>query len=135
MGWLGHVYALSGRLAAALPLLEEGVKRAESVRMMWALLRALIQPGEGYLLAGRRDDAAQAAERALALAEKHADRANGAQTLRLLGELASRRVPPDLTSAEQHLCRALATAEALGMRPLMERRRLDAGRLSARAGD
>src|SRR5215211_5380930 len=58
------------------------------------------------------------AERALTLARAHQERGHQAYALRLLGDIAARREPPESESAETHYRQALALAEELGMRPL-----------------
>ena len=49
---------------------------------------------------------------------QHQERGNQAYALRLLGEIAARREPPEIEQAEAHYRQALALAEELGMRPL-----------------
>ena len=51
--------------------------------------------GEAQLLAGRLEEAHALAERALALAREHQERGHQAYALRLLGEIAARREPPE----------------------------------------
>ena len=75
-------------------------------------------PGEAQLLAGRLEEAHALAERTLALAHEHQERGHQAYALRLLGDIAARRDPPELDQAEAHYRQALALAEELGMRPL-----------------
>ena len=60
-----------------------------------------------------------AAERALELARAHQGRGQLSYALRLLGDIAARREPPESASAETYYHQALALAEELGMRPLM----------------
>src|SRR5262249_45518210 len=43
---------------------------------------------------------------------------NEAYALRLLGDIASHRIPPDVDQAAAHYHQALALTEELGMRPL-----------------
>jgi tetratricopeptide (TPR) repeat protein len=75
--------------------------------------------GEAQLLAGRLEEAHALAERALALAREYRERGQQAYTLRLLGDIAAQREPPEAEQAEAHYRQALALAEELGMRPLV----------------
>ncbi|MGH7772993.1 MAG: tetratricopeptide repeat protein, partial [Candidatus Binatia bacterium] len=132
---LGYAYALSGRSADAIPLLEEAVERpiltavqeAQSLRTIWL--------SEAYLLAGREADARAAAQRALGLARQHKERGHEAYTLRLLGEIAAREDPPIIKEAEDHYRQALALAEELGMRPLIAHCHVGLGKLNRRIGN
>jgi tetratricopeptide (TPR) repeat protein len=108
---LGHAYALSGRVAEALPLLEQAV--AEGGHTMWTTCLS-----EAYLLAGQIDKASTLAGHALALAHERKERGFQAWALRLRGEIASQGGPPETESAEAYYQHAVALAEELGMRPL-----------------
>jgi len=132
---VGHAYASCGRVAEAFPLMEQAVAQGASLRAMWWQSRRTTHLGEAYLVAGRLQDAEATGERALVLADAHGERANRAYALRLLGEVAFRRSPPDFEAAEHHLREALALAEELGMRPLTARCQLDLGQLYRRAGE
>ena len=132
VGSLGHAYALAGRLSDAVPTLEEAVALGVSMGAMWWQARRLAELGEAYLLAGRVDDAMVMAEDALAVADAHGERANRAYVLRLLGEVASRRTPPDFEAADRQLSQALAVAEDLGLRPLAAHCRRGLGTLDRR---
>jgi class 3 adenylate cyclase/tetratricopeptide (TPR) repeat protein len=131
---IGHVYALSGRSAEAISLLEEAVERpirtvtleSQSLRTTWL--------SEAYLLNGREADARAAAQRALGLARQHKERGHEAYTLRLLGEIAAHKDPPDVGDAEDHYRQALALAEELGMRPLIAHCHVGLGKLYRRIG-
>ena len=70
------------------------------------------------MLAGRPEEAYAHAERALAHAREYQERGHEAYALRLLGDIAARREPPDLEQAEAHYQHALVLAGELGMRPL-----------------
>ena len=70
------------------------------------------------MLAGHLEEAYTLAEGALALTRAHQERGNQAYALRLLGDIAARREPPDIEQAEAHYQHALALARELGMRPL-----------------
>ena len=129
---LGYAYALSGRVAEAVPLLEQGVGSNVSTAGMHLLWRIYLS--EAYLLAGRRDEASQLARRALELARQHNERANQAWVLRLLGEIAMQSDPPECEPAEAHYHKTLALAEELGMRPLQAHCHLGLGTLYATTG-
>jgi tetratricopeptide (TPR) repeat protein len=75
------------------------------------------------------EDAHALAERALALARTHQERGNEAYALRLLGDIAARREPPDAEPAETFYRQALALADDLGMRPLVAHCHLGLGML------
>jgi tetratricopeptide (TPR) repeat protein len=129
---LGTAYALSGRKAEALPLLEQAVTQATAMRSNTSLWTA--QLGLGYLLAGRLEGALQAAQGALALAQTQGERGYQAHALLLLGDIHTQRQPPAGAPAETHYREALALAEELGMRPLQAHCHLGLGTLYARSG-
>ena len=88
--------------------------------------------GEAYGLADRLEDALEVAGRALTLARERGHRPYEAWALRLLGEIAARRDPPE--HADGHYRDALALAEELGMRPLVAHCHLGLGKLYRRTG-
>ncbi len=90
--------------------------------------------GEAQLLAGRLEEAQALAERALALAREHQRRGEEAYALRLIGEIAARREPPESPSAEAYHQQALALADELGMRPLLAHCHLGLRQLYAKSG-
>jgi tetratricopeptide (TPR) repeat protein len=128
-GWLGAVYALSGRVTEGLSLLEEGQKAHESFQTL-----IVAQMGEACLLADRFDDAVTFAGRALGLARERRQRGYEAWTLHLLGEIAARPGSVSSGIAEGHYRQALALADELGMRPLLSRCHLALGTLYGRTG-
>jgi class 3 adenylate cyclase/tetratricopeptide (TPR) repeat protein len=132
---LGLAYALSGRISEAPPLLEHGVEQATATRAMaWhSLLVAWL--AQARLLAARHDDAAHLAARALNVSREHRERGNQAWALRILGEIALHREPPEIEQAEVHYREARALAEELGMRPLVAHCHLGLGKLHGRTGD
>jgi tetratricopeptide (TPR) repeat protein len=131
---LGYAYALSGRSAEAIPLLEEAVERPVSAASNEGKSLRTIWLSEAYLLAGRGADARAAAQRALGLARQHKERGHEAYTLRLLGEIAAREDPLDIGQAENHYRQALALSEELGMRPLIAHCHVGLGNLYRRIG-
>src|SRR5262249_37753871 len=64
----------------------------------------------------------------------HQERGNEAYALRLLGDIAARREPPQRAQAEAHYRQALALAEELGMRPLQAHCHRGLGTLYATIG-
>jgi tetratricopeptide (TPR) repeat protein len=119
LGFLGYAYALSGRLAEAFPLLEQAVAwGASRLHMTGNYALWVTHLGEAYLLGDRLEDAYQLAERVLARTRDLKHRGHEAYALRLLGEVAAQRTPPDVDGAVAHYRKALALAEELGMRPL-----------------
>jgi tetratricopeptide (TPR) repeat protein len=83
---------------------------------------------------GRLGDAHALAEQALAHAHAHQERGNQAYALRLLGDIAARREPPESDQAGEYYCQALALAEELGMRPLVAHCHHGLGRLYGQTG-
>jgi class 3 adenylate cyclase/tetratricopeptide (TPR) repeat protein len=115
---LGYALALSGHLGEALPLLEQAVQQAASTNRLYLQPRRVAWLSEAYLLDGRVDEAMTTAHEALGLSRKHKARGYEAWALRISGEIACRREPPAIASAEAHYRQALVLAEELGMRPL-----------------
>jgi class 3 adenylate cyclase/tetratricopeptide (TPR) repeat protein len=126
---LGAAYGRSGRVADALPLLEQAVEHAVAMGMMGHQSISLAWLSEGYLLAGRVDDALSLAERALHLSRSHKEQGNEAWTLRFLGEIATHHDPEAPTKAEDYYRQAMGLAEKLEMRPLAGHCHFGLGRL------
>jgi tetratricopeptide (TPR) repeat protein len=122
---LACAYALAGRGPDAGAILEQ-VGALESCRFPTPL-----RGGEAYLRTRRVEEAHRLAQRALLDAREHTMRGWEAWARWLLGEVAVRRDPPDVASAEAHYQQALALAEALGMRPLQAHCHLGLGTLFA----
>jgi tetratricopeptide (TPR) repeat protein len=131
---LGCAYALAGRVAEALPLLEQAEQRGASTANMGGYSLRVGYVSEAYLLVGRMQEAVHFAGRALALARTHKERGHEAWILRLLGEIASHRQRLEVEQAEGHYQQALALAEALGMRPLQAHCHRGLGTLYSQTG-
>jgi len=112
---LGSTYLLTGRTAEALPLLEEAAAHDRSLGFLHGHSLVLALLAQGYLRAGRLDDAGRTGGEALALARKLGERGWEAWTHWGLGELAAER---KASEAAGHYRAALALATELGMRPL-----------------
>jgi tetratricopeptide (TPR) repeat protein len=89
---------------------------------------------EAYLRAGRLAEAGIQAQRALECSREHQERGHEAYALRLLGEVAAQRTPPEMEKAEAYYRQGLALAEELGMRPLMAHCHRSLGTLYGRMG-
>ena len=113
---LGAAYALAGRSAEALALLEQVVKQA--VANDWRRSRRVASLSEAYVRVGCLGEGGRYAQQALELARTHRERGHEAYALHLLGEVAARRSPPQVELAAAHYQQALTLAEELGMRPL-----------------
>jgi tetratricopeptide (TPR) repeat protein len=130
---LGYAYALSGRAAEALPLLERAAHRSPSTGTV-GLSLVIRFLGEALVLAGRVDDARPLARDALARSRDHRERGYEAWALRLLGEIAKHSDSLDTEAGEGHYRQAMALATELGMRPLVAHCHFGLGTLYRRAG-
>jgi tetratricopeptide (TPR) repeat protein len=115
-GSLGHAYALQGRLAEGLALVEEAV--SESIRRGAPFAAPFANLSEVCRLAGRFDEAWQHAWQALDLARQQKTRGHEAHALYELGAIQAHTDAPDTAQAEAYYQQALTLAEELGMRPL-----------------
>jgi tetratricopeptide (TPR) repeat protein len=129
---LGYAYGLAGRLREAVPLLERAVDSDVSLKIIGGHSLLVTWLGEAYLQGGRPVEALDCASRALRLSQQHKERGNHAYALQLLGEIGSRRDPPDREAAETNYAQALALATELGMRPLVAHCHLGLGKLYRR---
>jgi tetratricopeptide (TPR) repeat protein len=132
---LGAAYAHAGRLAEALPLLEEAVERAAAVKLKANQSLRLARFAEAHLMAARPESAFSLAAQALDLAQEHRERGYEANALRLLASVEIERETPALERAEEGYRKALALAEQLGMRPLQGHCQYGLGQLYKRRGD
>jgi tetratricopeptide (TPR) repeat protein len=131
---LGAAYTLGGRVADAVPLLTQTMERAPATETVAFQASCRLALGEAQVLASRLEEAHTLAEGTLAHACAHQEQGNEAYALRLLGDIAAHRVPPDVDQAEAHYRQALALAEELGMRPLQAHCHLGLGMLYATVG-
>jgi tetratricopeptide (TPR) repeat protein len=131
---LGAAYTLGGRVADAMPLLTQAMEQTTATERADFQALCGLSLGEAHLLAGRLEEAHSLAERTLALARQHQERGHQAYALRLFGEIAARREPPERDQAEDNYCQGLALAEELGMRPLQAHCHHGLGTLYATVG-
>jgi class 3 adenylate cyclase/tetratricopeptide (TPR) repeat protein len=130
---LGLAYVLSGRVTEGIALLEQAVGRTASKRSSGQAFR-LSWLSEAYVRAGRLEEAAAHAERALEFARKHRECGREAWILRQLGKIHARRHPSDVDRIELYYRQALKQAEELKMRPLIAHSHLSIGELCAQIG-
>jgi tetratricopeptide (TPR) repeat protein len=131
---LGAAYTQGGRVADAMPLLTQALEQTTARETVAFPALCSLPLGEAQLLAGHLEEAHALAERALAHAREHQERSNQAWVLRLLGDIATRREPPESSLAEAHYRQALALAEELSMRPLQAHCHRGLGTLYATIG-
>jgi len=124
---LGVACALAGRSDDALSLVADAVEEFRSRESGLILLCA----GMTYLSAGRINEAAGYARKALALTRRLGARARETHALCLAGDIASAAGADD---AENFYREALTLAGKLGMRPLVAHCYLGLGKLYRRTG-
>jgi tetratricopeptide (TPR) repeat protein len=131
---LGEAYTLTGRVADAVALLtralDQVMARDEVAFQAWCALAL----GGAQAHAGHLEEAQATAAQALTLARAHQERGNAAYALHLLGDIAARREPPEVESAEASYREALALADELGMRPLQAHCHRGLGTLYGKVG-
>jgi tetratricopeptide (TPR) repeat protein len=131
---VGHVYALSGRVADGLALLREAVTAHESRGVGAFHSLAVVHFAEACMLADQPEEAFTSAERALAMTRERGERGHEAYALRLLAEIAARPESLDRETAHARYHEALTLATELGMRPLAAHCHLGLGTLAQRTG-
>src|SRR6266849_211080 len=131
---LGAAYTLAGRVADAVPLLTQAMAQATAMDEVVVKAFYNLPLGEARLLAGHLEEAHALAQRTLVFARQHQERGHQAYALRLLGETAAQRDPPETALAEAHYQQALALADELGMRPLQAHCHLGLGTLYVATG-
>jgi tetratricopeptide (TPR) repeat protein len=130
---LGTAYTLCGRVADGMALLTQALEgSAASGQANQTLCRLAL--GEAQARAGRLEEAHVCADGVLVYARTYQARGYQAYALRLLGDIAAQREPPENAPAAAHYRQALALAEALGLRPLQAHCHQGLGMLYARIG-
>jgi tetratricopeptide (TPR) repeat protein len=131
---LGAAYTLAGRAADAVELLTQAMEQSIATETAGFQALCSLPLGEAHLLAGRLEEAHAVVEAALAHARAHQERGDQAYALRLLGDIATHREPPESVLAETHYRQALTLAEEHGMRPLQAHCYRGLGTLYAKIG-
>ena len=115
-------------------LLTQAVEQAAAMQLRAEQERYVLGLSEAYLLAGRLAEALPLAARTLAYFRTHQERGQEAYALRLLGDMATHREPPEVAEADTSYRQALALAEKRGMRPLQAHCHRSLGTLYAMVG-
>ena len=133
--YIGSAYVHSGRVSEGISHLEQAVDTLTTLRVI--LRRSLVIGwlGEGYLFAGRTDDALDCARKALDLARDQQERGNEAEALRLLADIALSRSSSGTEVVTELYRQAMAIAEDLALRPLLARCHLGLGKACLRTDD
>ncbi len=131
---LGAAYSLAGSVADAVSLLTQAMEQTMATEAVGDQTLCRLSLGEAQVLAGRLEEAHALTEGVLAHAHAHQERGNQAYALRLLGDIAARREPPESEQAEDYYRQALTLAGELGMRPLQAHCHRGLGTLYAKAG-
>jgi tetratricopeptide (TPR) repeat protein len=131
---LGAAYVRCGRVDEAVRLLERVIEQTTSSGIMGGQTPLLFTLGEAHLRAGRLEEARTLAARALEHARTYQERGHEAYALRLLGDIATHRDPPEVEEADASYRQALLLANELGMRPLQAHCHLGRGTLYAKMG-
>src|SRR5215471_16117897 len=105
---LSVAYALAGRVAEALSLLNQTLERLATGNPLLFHALVLTELSEALLLVGRAGEANTLAKRLLELSRTHTGHGYQAHAYRLLGDVAMRRDPPDIALAATHYQQALA---------------------------
>jgi transcriptional regulator with AAA-type ATPase domain/tetratricopeptide (TPR) repeat protein len=132
---LGLALARARRHEEGLPLLEESITRAASDRVLAGQSQRFCWLGEGYLAAGRMDEARATAAEAMDAATRFGQQGNTAWAHWLSGEVLRLGGDDPARAAEEYRA-AAAQAATLNMRPLAALADLGLGRaLQALGGD
>jgi class 3 adenylate cyclase/tetratricopeptide (TPR) repeat protein len=124
---LGQAYAMDARHGEAHVLLAEALTLVRNIspRNEIGVMLCVI---EGYMLAGRHQEALAIARQAIDLARTRCERGSEARAFWLLAKLASGSETPNLQMAEENYGKALKLARELGMHPIVAHCRLGLGR-------
>jgi tetratricopeptide (TPR) repeat protein len=132
--FLGAAYALVGRMAEALSLLDQTLERVATGSSMLFHTLVLTELSEALFFVGHVNEAGALAERLLKLSRIHTGSGYQAHAYRLLGDIAAHRHPPEVETAQAHYCQAITLAQELGMRPLLAHCHRGLGMLYAQRG-
>jgi tetratricopeptide (TPR) repeat protein len=129
---LAPVYAVTGRIAESVALLEQATASEASGAAVGRVLMTDLLASEAYLTAARLDQAETFAHRAVEAARRLGRRGCKAWALRVISDVAAER--RDVVTAEDQYRQSLTLAAELGMRPLVAHCHRGLGKLYRRTG-
>jgi tetratricopeptide (TPR) repeat protein len=132
--WLAVCHAELGTFAEGSALGAEGLRIAEAVAHPGSLMWACYGLGHLSLLKGDLHEALPPPNACWHSPASTRNAATRPMALRLLGDIAAHRAPPDVDAAATHYRQALALTEELGMRPLVAHCHRGLGTLYATTG-
>ena len=130
---VGLACTMTDRVPEGLELLEQAADLALARNQIVNRAPIVAQLAEGYLVAGRLDEARLRAADGLELARRHGERGSEARALYLIAEASSAAAGGQARAAAAFR-EAATLADELGMRPLGGRCELGMGRLAATRG-
>ncbi len=116
---LGHVLSRLGQFDEAFDLIEQAAERTRRSGIFVSHANYLAWLAEAHQLAGRADEAARHAEKAVEIAHLHEERGNAALATVVLGEALS--ALGSTAAGQAHYATALRLATETGMAPLIQR--------------
>ena len=130
--FLGLAYAFEGRPNDGIPLLEEAVQEATTLKLRSGQSWLVGMLAYAYMFADRLPEAAVLALQAIGLAQERSERSWIAWAHYFLGQIRSANGNADLDEARMAFESGLAEARALELRPLVARFELGLGQLHRR---
>jgi tetratricopeptide (TPR) repeat protein len=133
--FLGLAYAFEGRPNEGLPLLEEAVQEATTLKLRSGQSWLLGMLAYAYMFAERLREAEELAQQAIDLAQQRSERSWMAWAQYFLGQIRLANGNPDLDAARVAYEAGLTEARTLGLLPLVARFELGLGQLHRRTRD
>jgi len=131
---LGHVYALAGRAAEAIPLLEKALAFNRRAKFAYGEGWSSVYLGFANLVDNRYEGMLDQARNVLELARKHRYRAIEVEALRLLGDVYRNPSGSAPEEAERYYSAACDLSNELGLRPEYARCQMALGQLLMEQG-